>query len=106
MNESGGSGEERSAEGGLPFGDGRNGRGLLCDQWVAGSLHRGGEPLARRAVQAAPAHAHYHSVLGDALRESGEPAGADLEYERAARLSSVPHDRATILPPNPYISGS
>lgn len=59
--------------------------------------------FAQQAVRFAPAHAVYHATLADVLRARGETAGADLEYEAAARLSRKPLDRAAkILPENPF----
>lgn len=59
--------------------------------------------FAQQAVRFAPAHAVYHTTLADVLRARGETAGADLEYETAARLSKKPLDRAAkMLPENPF----
>ncbi len=63
----------------------------------------GAYKLAQQAMHAAPSHAVYHVTLAHVLRARGETAGADLEYEAAARLSRKPLDRAAkMLPANPF----
>jgi len=48
-------------------------------------------------ISSGPYAASLRSLLGDALAQSGKPADAAAEYDRASQLTTMPNERALIL---------